>query len=569
MCDVDRTFFGKASVNYTAIQPTQALVAAAVVVVAVFICFALSVIFGEDLPLASGGNVTLLSVIEAMWQRMPAKSVMVELVALTAVLVATARSGSAALKGASSAWSGSRRQAKPVPTEALRTSGIVEKDCAWARGGQQPSVNPPQVRLRHAIDMAIKADDLVGAGRVLEEAARSGPSPDVVAYNLVVRGHIVKGDLRGAERWFSTMQAHGLRPTLCSYNMILDALSKANQLERCEAWFEHMANEGLQADTISFGTIINARARRGDKEKAEAMLARMVGEGVQPDAVCYNGLVHACAVCGDAQGAENWAEEIRRKGLELTVTTYTAVIDACAKSGDVIRAEKWLERMEQAGIEPNIVSYGALLDACARRSDPERAERWYQQMVSVGIAPNSHTFSTIVTACSRAKDPKSAEKWLARAENADILDSVIYSGVIDAYSKIGDGSGAEAILVRMKSKGVKPHVVAYSALARAFSWSGNWKKVEAIVAEMEGAGVPYNEYVLFSLLMAYASGRPKQPERAEAAFRKAMEDGVPTNAHICGALARNIGRPRSNEIMKELSLRPSRHRGSSSTVRHG
>ena len=63
-----------------------------------------------------------------------------------------------------------------------------------------------------------------------------------------------------------------------------------------------------------------------------------------------------------------------------------------------------------------------------------------------------------------------------------------------------------------------------------------------------------NEYFLYALLLAYASGRPRQCERAEAAFRKAFARGVEANKHVLTALGRAVGRGRAAQIMKDLNL---------------
>eukprot|EP00929_Paragymnodinium_shiwhaense_P014843 TRINITY_DN122809_c0_g1_i1.p1 TRINITY_DN122809_c0_g1~~TRINITY_DN122809_c0_g1_i1.p1 ORF type:complete len:661 (-),score=127.28 TRINITY_DN122809_c0_g1_i1:75-2057(-) len=445
------------------------------------------------------------------------------------------------------------RQSRPAaapPAAALHASGDADADGRVA--------NPALMRARHSIHNAIKSGDMITATQTLADLERNGPKPDAITYNLMIRGCILKADVGNAEKYFDRMVANGLTPTLCSYNMLLDAFAKSNRMDLCAVWMKNMERDGVKGDTITYGTLMTVRARRGEKALAEGLLRQMIEQGVEPDAVCYNALVHACAVYGDSRGAERWTDEMRARGLELTVATYTALIDSCAKSGEVAKAESWLERMHQSHVEPNVISYGSLLDACARQSDPARAERWYRRMVDHGIIPNSHTFSALVTACGRAKDPKSAEVWLTRAELAGVFDTVIYSGVIDAYSKLDDGTGAERIFSRMKAAGVQPHVVAYASLIRPFSRAGDYVKVEQIIKEMEKNKVLWNEYVLFSLLLAYSIGRPKTVTRprAEAAFRKAMADGLPTNVHVTGALARNLGRQRTHELMAELKLPP-------------
>merc|ERR1719453_2188004 len=130
---------------------------------------------------------------------------------------------------------------------------------------------------------------------------------------------------------------------------------------------------------------------------------------------------------------------MQSKGLEVSVNTFTAAIDACAKRGDVLGAEAWLEKMLAAGLEPNVVSFSTLIDACAKASDPKSAEKWHDRMVAANVLPNAHSFSAIISAFARSRDavaPQAAKCWLEKAEAAGAAaDPVLYSGVIDAYSK--------------------------------------------------------------------------------------------------------------------------------------
>jgi len=131
-------------------------------------------------------------------------------------------------------------------------------------------------------------------------------------------------------------------------------------------------------------------------------------------------------------------------------------------------------------------------------------------------------------------------------------DVVVYSTVLDACAKVGDCERAQQVFDQMRTRGVTPNVVSYASLARPYAHEGNWKEVERIAKVMEAEGLAMNEYFLYALLLAYASGRPRQADRAEAAFRKACKSGVKINKFVLTALARASGRVRCNQLVAEM-----------------
>jgi len=242
-------------------------------------------------------------------------------------------------------------------------------------------------------------------------------------------------------------------------------------------------------------------------------------------------------------------------GLEATVTSFTSVMDAAAKAGDIPRAEKWLEAMISAKVKPNVVSFCSMIEACAKASDVPRAEHWHNRMIECGISPSAYSFSAVINACSRAGDVERAEEWLKKSENSGIPnDVVVYSSVIDACSKAGDAERAMAIFKRIHTAGLRPHIVAYASLARPFAYRGDWETVESIANDLTSDGLKPNEYFLYAQLLSYATARPRQAERAEQCFRKAMKMHLQANDHVVGALERAVGPHRLQELMAELCI---------------
>merc|ERR1719436_1618654 len=194
-----------------------------------------------------------------------------------------------------------------------------------------------------------------------------------------------------------------------------------------------------------------------------------------------------------------------------------------------------------------------MIAACAKTTDLVGAEYWHDKMTERGITANAHSYSAVINACAKAGNVDAAERWLEKSERTGIAnDVVVYSSVIDACGKAGNAERAMTIFRRMQANGIQPHIVAYAGLARPFAYQGDWMKVEGIAQEMASQGVSPNEYFIYAQLLSYATARPRQSQRAEQCFRRALSQGVTVNDHVVGALARCVGRNQCVELMREL-----------------
>jgi len=173
-------------------------------------------------------------------------------------------------------------------------------------------------------------------------------------------------------------------------------------------------------------------------------------------------------------------------------------------------------------------------------------------MIENGVQPNAHSFSAVINACAKAGDVITATQYLAQMQQAGVsADVVVFSSVLDACAKAGNTDRAKQVFQQMRASGIQPNVVSYAAFARPFAHRGDWAKVEQLKKDMITDGLSMNAYFLYALLLAYASARPRQADRAEAAFREACTQEVEVNKHVVTVLARAVGRSRCQQLMQE------------------
>merc|ERR1719231_482997 len=185
----------------------------------------------------------------------------------------------------------------------------------------------------------------------------------------------------------------------------------------------------------------------------------------------------------------------------------------------------------------------------------EAAAEWYSKMRERSLVPGARTLSAAIIACAKAGRADAAEVWLQRMEECGIAPNVVaYSSAIDASSKAEDPERAVRLFERMRAHGVKANIVTFASVARPLARKGNWAAVERLDQQMEEEGLQKNEYFLYALLDAYGNSSPRQPQRATAAFQKAMATGLEANDHVQAALSRVLGRPQARELLQATKV---------------
>merc|ERR1719191_1242881 len=130
-------------------------------------------------------------------------------------------------------------------------------------------------------------------------------------------------------------------------------------------------------------------------------------------------------------------------------------------------------------------------------------------------------------------------------------NSSTYAGLVDAWSRMGDTTRAEATLQKMRQDGIQPNAECYTFLARAHARNGSIAEVEALAAEMVASGIAVDEYFLTVQLGVYATARPRQSSRAAEVFLEAVKNGAQPNQHVLSSLSRAVGAQQAQRLGEE------------------
>merc|ERR1719443_1731564 len=164
-----------------------------------------------------------------------------------------------------------------------------------------------------------------------------------------------------------------------------------------------------------------------------------------------------------------------------------------------------------------------MINACAQTGDIQKAEQWLVKMLEDGVEPNVITFNAVIAAAAKTGQGRRAENWLEKMKLAEVL----------------------------------PNSFSYNSACKPFVALGDYKKVEQLMANLRSDGLAFDDFCLTSMLHAYGNAKPKQQQRAEAAFRQFVAEkpkGVSSNA--IQALGRVIGKNPAETLCAQCGLDP-------------
>jgi len=457
----------------------------------------------------------------------------------------------------------------------------------WMKRMQDHGVQADIASYNSIIHSSAQAGDVRGAEKWLETMRASGMKPNKITLNAVISACAQAGDQERAQYWMGQFGTEGLSADVVSFGAMINACAKRGDAKGAEEWLEQMLNFGLDANNVTYGAVITACARSGDRKGAEQWFKRMCDDGIEPDRVCYNILIDTCAKAKDPDAAEGYLNLMIESGTVPDTRTYNAMMNACAKAKDSVRAERLLGEMFDRGIPADVISYSTVINACASTGQVQNAAKWLTQMLKEGIAANVQSYSTVVSAFARKGNVKGAEQWLVRMTDAGVKgDTIAYTAVINACGTVGDVKKAEAWLIEMLEKGVEPNVVSFNAVIAACVKSNNGEKAMEWLEKMRQCGVPPNsfsynlavkpfvnwgdiktverlfdiaqkkdklpwdDFVLASLIRVYGNARQKQPQKAEEAFYNAVQQGVRPSATTMSALTSLVGKQKADSLLK-------------------
>jgi pentatricopeptide repeat protein len=219
---------------------------------------------------------------------------------------------------------------------------------------------------------------------IRKEMPAAGFTPTLETHVAMLNAYGTGRHGRAAERAFRTM-AQTETPDVLAYNALIRAHWKSRQWEEAEAAFERMTAAGVKPNVDTWTYRIRAYGICRQPAKAAAAFDEMLAAGSTPDVYTHHALVSAYAKDGRWEAAGAAFHGMAAAGIAPTGNTYSALIHAYSKGSQCRAAEEAFEAMRAAGMTLDEFSFNPLVDVLWRCGEPRRALDLYREAVEAGV----------------------------------------------------------------------------------------------------------------------------------------------------------------------------------------
>ncbi|KAJ0974407.1 hypothetical protein J5N97_016372 [Dioscorea zingiberensis] len=234
-----------------------------------------------------------------------------------------------------------------------------------------PSFNcPPSAPTRQTLNFLLNAlvdnDALHEAESSLARCKEWNLRPNVVSYNIIIKGRCEKHGFESARHLFDEMRKRKVRPSVVSYNILIGHMSRNGHLGGAIRMKEEMVSKGTHPNAVTYALLMEGLCREGKFDSAKKMMFDMQYQGCKTRLVNYGVLMSDCGRRGDLDGMKKLFVEMTRRRLRPDAVSYNILINYLCARGGVDDAYKVFVEMQMKGCEPIAATYRMMVDGFCR-----------------------------------------------------------------------------------------------------------------------------------------------------------------------------------------------------------
>ncbi|PAN32742.1 hypothetical protein PAHAL_5G508700 [Panicum hallii] len=362
-----------------------------------------------------------------------------------------------------------------------RNSRAALQFFSWV--GKRSYYMPTTKTYTTAMKLAGSAKDFKCMRYLYREMLRTGCSPTVDTWNVMVCQYGNAGLSEKALETFREMKQHGFLPNKTTYQHLIMYLtrSEGRKVDEAAIIFKEMCHAGHIPDndtvfkyisalcecrkiaearssvvflcergfSVKFGYSIFLRSLcRADRvEEALSLFNCIEKHGCSRDQYMYASLIHALLRRDQFEDAVAKLTEMKKAGIPQNTYMYTSFIVYYFQKGDVAKALDVLKEMEENGCEPTVVTHSALIRGYMAMDMVSEAWDVFQQMKLKGPAPDFETYSMFISRlCKAGRSEGGLQLIHDMLECGFIPSTVNFMTVVHGLNMEGKHGLAESVL---------------------------------------------------------------------------------------------------------------------------
>lgn len=160
-----------------------------------------------------------------------------------------------------------------------------------------------------------------------------------------------------------------VKPDVVTYNIMIKGLCDNGELDKAAAFVDEIEKNGLEPDLVTYNTLFSAFYSKGKFEDGEKMWNRMISKNVVPDIISYNMKLVGLMSENKVSEAVKLVGELENFELKPEAFTYGALIRGFCKKGNLEEAKKWYAELVKSGSAPNKVIFASVISSACEKGD--------------------------------------------------------------------------------------------------------------------------------------------------------------------------------------------------------
>lgn len=267
-----------------------------------------------------------------------------------------------------------------------------------------PANSPTLQNLNFLLDALVESGGLTGTTTAEEFLLRTkrelGVRPNVVSYNIVIKGWLAMKEMDNACKVLDEMLNRRVNPSTVTYNMMIGFLTKNGSLDKAMALKEKMSrNGGVRPNAITYALLMEGMCREGKYGDAKKILFDMDYWGCKPKLANYGVLMSDRCRNGSFEEAKELVVEMKKRKYKPDVVTYNILVNYLCKEGRMDEANKVMMDMEvgrRHGVRPDASMYRMIVDGFCRIGEFEKGLGVMNTMLVDGHCPREETFRCMI-----------------------------------------------------------------------------------------------------------------------------------------------------------------------------
>ncbi|KAJ9562702.1 hypothetical protein OSB04_007862 [Centaurea solstitialis] len=287
-------------------------------------------------------------------------------------------------------------------------------------------------------------------------------SPDVYAYNTIIRGLILAKCPHDSLLLYNKLLEKSLTPDNYTYTYVLKACSHLKALSEGEQLHAQIIKAGTKPDTFVHSSMINMYASSGELVSAK----RVVGEFSEENVVVKNSMISGYM----NQGQVELAHQVFDKMSKRDSASWSAMISGYTRNGMYTEALVAFREMIGSKTQVNESTLVSVLSACGHLGALDQG-RWihvyinrtWDETVSVNLG------TSIVDMYARCGCLEFGYEFFKNMPEKDV---VTWGVIISGFAAHGRAKKCFQLLDEMAAYGTQPNEVVFVAVLSACSHAG-------------------------------------------------------------------------------------------------